>query len=666
MNEAQRDVALFRYSLIREAADESLTIRQRGRLVRELAGRDHAGPNGPARPGGARDDRPLDPGLSLPAASRRWRPVPRTGEPVTEKRLLDLAEALKREVPRRTAAQVAQIIRTAEGCGPVGAHAAAALRPPRAQHPPRRIAARGLRPLRGRRSGRPVDRRRPARPGHRRAQDLPVRLHRRPLPGAGRLSLGALRGHRPPRGGVPRRARVTRRARAGATSTTARAIRLQAAAAGAAPASAIRLVHSKPGRPQGRGKIERVFETVRIQFLVEVEARPPADLAELNRLFSAWVETVYHRRVHSETGEAPIERLLAGGPPVLPTPAALHEAFLWSETRTVTKTATVSLHGNTFEVDAALVGLARRGRLRPLRPGDRRDPLPGPVHGPGRPGQSIGRHSHPQARPEAAPAPAPTGIDYLGLLAERREAELARSINYAQLSLRRRAEPTDHRRHHRHQRRQGDPAMTIDRLRAHWGFTRMPFAKDLAPSMLHTHRSHAEAVGPDHLVHRRAGDRSGHRRGRRRQDRGGARPRWPASTPAATPSSTSATRRSGRGACTRDRVDARRDPRFHRASLIPQAQDALATEEHERGRRVVLVLDEAHLLDAEQLEGLRLSDQRRDGQPRALRLPARRPADAAPADPPRRLRRPRPARGAALLDDRAWSRPRRPTTSPTT
>ena len=37
-------------------------------------------------------------------------------------------------------------------------------------------------------------------------------------------------------------------------------------------------------------------------------ARPPADLAELNRLFSAWVETVYHRRAHSETGEAPIER----------------------------------------------------------------------------------------------------------------------------------------------------------------------------------------------------------------------------------------------------------------------------------------------------------------------------------------------------------------------
>ena len=47
-------------------------------------------------------------------------------------------------------------------------------------------------------------------------------------------------------------------------------------------------------------------------------------------------------------------------------------------------------------------------------------------------------------------------------------------------------------------------------------------------------------------------------------------------------------------------------PRFHRASLIPQAAEALATEEGERGRHVVLVLDEAHMLDAEQLEGLRM------------------------------------------------------------
>jgi type II secretory pathway predicted ATPase ExeA len=47
-------------------------------------------------------------------------------------------------------------------------------------------------------------------------------------------------------------------------------------------------------------------------------------------------------------------------------------------------------------------------------------------------------------------------------------------------------------------------------------------------------------------------------------------------------------------------------PRFHKAALIPQAADALAAETTERGKRVVIVVDEAHLLDPDQLEELRL------------------------------------------------------------
>jgi putative transposase len=119
----------------------------------------------------------------------------------------------------------------------------------------------------------------------------------------------------------------------------------------------IRLVHSRPGQPQGRGKIERVFRTVREQFLVELEARGGAkDLDELNRLFGAWVEGVYHHREHAETGQAPIQRFLAGGAPRLPSPAELHQAFLWAEHRQVTKQAIVSLFANRYQVDPALVG----------------------------------------------------------------------------------------------------------------------------------------------------------------------------------------------------------------------------------------------------------------------------------------------------------------------
>jgi putative transposase len=117
MNEAQRDVALFRYSLIREAADYGLSTRQRGQLVRQLAGVDHVGP-GNRRVRVARGT--IDRWIRAYRAGgfEALAPVPRSGEPVTEKRLLDLAEALKREVPRRTAAQVSEIIRTTEGAGP--------------------------------------------------------------------------------------------------------------------------------------------------------------------------------------------------------------------------------------------------------------------------------------------------------------------------------------------------------------------------------------------------------------------------------------------------------------------------------------------------------------------------------------------------------------------
>ena len=148
--------------------------------------------------------------------------------------------------------------------------------------------------------------------------------------------------------------------------------------------------------------------------------------------------------------------------------------------------------------------------------------------------------------------------------------------------------------------------MTIDRLRAHWGLTRMPFAKDLAPSMLYTHRAHNEAaariswcvderaiglitgeVGAGKSVAVRAAlaglDTSRHTVIYLGNPSVGTRGLY--STIVSTLGGT---------------------PRFHRASLIPQAAEALATEENERGRRVILVLDEAHILDGEQLEGLRL------------------------------------------------------------
>jgi len=125
--------------------------------------------------------------------------------------------------------------------------------------------------------------------------------------------------------------------------------------------------------------------------------------------------------VHSETKTTPLERLHVGGPVSLPTPGMLREAFLWSERRTVTKTATVSLFGNQYEVDAALVGRRCELVFDPF------DLSRIEVRFEGRPiglaiPLTVTRRTHPQARPEARQPVLPTGIDYLELLAAQRDA----------------------------------------------------------------------------------------------------------------------------------------------------------------------------------------------------------------------------------------------------
>ncbi len=203
----------------------------------------------------------------------------------------------------------------------------------------------------------------------------------------------------------------------------------------------IRLIHASPRAAATKGKIERFFRTVRGQFLVELGSREVADLTKLNRLFSAWVEVVYHRRLHSETKNTPLERFQGVAPPELPSPELLREAFLWSEPRGVSKrTATVSLHGNEYEVDAALLGHQVELIFDPfdlerieVRYGGRGMGAAVPVR--------ITRQVHLKVKAEPAPPLASSGIDYLGLIAERRAAELAgKPIDYAALAERERTE----------------------------------------------------------------------------------------------------------------------------------------------------------------------------------------------------------------------------------
>ena len=115
--ERRREIGLFRYALIRDAADPGLSKAQRGRLVRALADREHVGPDGRV----VRVARG-----TLDEWIRRYRdggfeallPRPPIVAPRTPTEVLELAFQLKRERPDRTAAQVREIMLAAGGPAP--------------------------------------------------------------------------------------------------------------------------------------------------------------------------------------------------------------------------------------------------------------------------------------------------------------------------------------------------------------------------------------------------------------------------------------------------------------------------------------------------------------------------------------------------------------------
>jgi type II secretory pathway predicted ATPase ExeA len=146
----------------------------------------------------------------------------------------------------------------------------------------------------------------------------------------------------------------------------------------------------------------------------------------------------------------------------------------------------------------------------------------------------------------------------------------------------------------------------IPNLQSHYGFTRMPFTKEIPVPALFASAAHKEAV---------------------------ARLRWLISarglgviTGEVGAGKTASLRAAADG------LDASRNaliylpnpqvgvrgihgavalalgqaPRFHHATLIPQVEAALAAEADERNRNVILAIDESHLLTGEQLESVRM------------------------------------------------------------
>jgi len=434
--ERARETGLFRYSLVQELAEPGIGPAERGRRARGLAGRVHDGPGGQAVT------------VSVQTLGR-WRrlyqsggfdalvPSPRQCQPRTPAEVLDLAEALKREKPDRTAAQVRRILGLTAGWAPSDRTL---------QRLFERLELNA--PAREEEEQRAFGRFECTRPNEMWTGDT---LHGPAIGGSksylfaflddhSRAVMGARWAYHDDvvRMAAAFRPALQRRGVPGAIYLDNGSAFVDAWLLRGCAVLGIKLIHSRPGKPEGRGKIERFFRTVRDQFLVEVGGGEKiADLAEMNRLFQAWTETVYHQAIHSETGEAPAARWEKATPAerAVPEPSLLREAFLWSERRKADKTALVSLHGNTYQVGAWLAGRTVELVFDPFDLDRLEVRLAGKPAGAAVP-FAVSRHRHPKTRTaggQARAEPAPTGIDYLAVLGDGHDAALREQVSYRSL-----------------------------------------------------------------------------------------------------------------------------------------------------------------------------------------------------------------------------------------
>ena len=114
----------------------------------------------------------------------------------------------------------------------------------------------------------------------------------------------------------------------------------------------IALIHSTPYQPEGRGKCERWFRTVREQFLSLWRGD---DLGALNEAFQSWLQQSYHPKVHSVTNQSPLERFSSHLECLRPTPSHLEDYFRKRTLRIVAKDRTVALNGRLYEAPIALI-----------------------------------------------------------------------------------------------------------------------------------------------------------------------------------------------------------------------------------------------------------------------------------------------------------------------
>lgn len=133
----------------------------------------------------------------------------------------------------------------------------------------------------------------------------------------------------------------------------------------------VRLLHAKPYHSWSKGKCERLIYSIQQGFetTLRLQGNAARSLEELNTKLSAWIQTVYHQRPHSSTGQSPEYRYQQAAKSLRHWDERdnIEPLFYLRLNRTVRKDGTIRLDGALYEVPLSLRALKVQLRLDPWR-----------------------------------------------------------------------------------------------------------------------------------------------------------------------------------------------------------------------------------------------------------------------------------------------------------
>ncbi len=183
----------------------------------------------------------------------------------------------------------------------------------------------------------------------------------------------------------------------------------------------ILIVHSPPYQPEGRGKIERWFRTVREQFLANLDRKQVPTLETLNARFWSWIDNGYHVAEHSSLGTTPLLRWQRDIEQIRQIPPATdaRRLFFYRVIRTVRHDSTFLLQNRFYEAPPHLAGQRIETRFDPLDAGIVDIYVDDRPEGQARLVDPVINAGLPRSKPQPQEPPQSTGINYVELIANK-------------------------------------------------------------------------------------------------------------------------------------------------------------------------------------------------------------------------------------------------------